>query len=159
MEFHNTGKVIQVLGAIVDVQFNDVIPGILSALQCKIDERKLVLEVSQHIGDGVVRCIAMDSTNGLARGVEVTDTGKTIEVPVGRCTLGRIFNVIGETIDNRGPVKNAKDFRSIHATPPSLVEQSTNTEILATGTLSEGWEDRIIWWCWSWKNSSNNGAD
>ncbi len=133
MEIHNTGKVVQVLGAIVDVQFDDAIPAILNALHCKIDNRKLVLEVSQHIGDGVVRCIAMDSTNGLARGVEVTDTGKTIEVPVGRCTLGRIFNVVGETIDNKGPIKDAKDFRPIHATPPSLVEQSTNTEILATG--------------------------
>lgn len=132
MKVHNTGKVVQVMGAIVDVQFNNPIPAILNALHCTLNEKTLVLEVSQHVGDGVVRCIAMDSTSGLSRGIEVFDTGKTIEVPVGRCTLGRIFNVIGETIDERGPVE-AQEYRSIHTAPPSLIEQSPNTEVLTTG--------------------------
>ncbi len=133
MKIQNTGKVLQVMGAIVDVQFEDTMPQILNALQCDINGNKLILEVAQHIGDKVVRCIAMHSTNGLARGIEVLDTGKTIEVPVGKCTLGRIFNVIGETIDEQGDLKDVKEYRSIHMTPPKLVDESTNTEILATG--------------------------
>ncbi len=133
MSKSNRGKVLQVMGATVDVQFEDRMPQMLNALQCNLNGKKLVLEVAQHIGDNVVRCIAMHSTNGLARGVEVVDTGKTIEVPVGKCTLGRIFNVIGDTIDERGELKNVKEYRSIHMTPPKLIDESTNTEILATG--------------------------
>jgi F-type H+-transporting ATPase subunit beta len=129
----NKGKVVQVMGAIVDVQFDSEVPGLLNALHCNLNGKTLVLEVAQHLGDGIVRTIAMDSTNGLSRGIDVADTGKAIEVPVGRCTLGRIFNVIGETIDEKGPVINAVDYRSIYNTPPTLVEQSTHSEILTTG--------------------------
>jgi F-type H+-transporting ATPase subunit beta len=133
MSKKNIGKILQVMGATVDVQFDGKMPQILNALQCELNGRKLVLEVAQHIGDNVVRCIAMNSTNGLARGVEIIDTGKTIEVPVGRCTLGRIFNVIGDTIDEGDALKDVKEYRSIHMAPPKLVDESTNTEILATG--------------------------
>jgi F-type H+-transporting ATPase subunit beta len=128
----NTGHITQIMGAIVDVYFKDNIPDLLNALECNLNDRKLILEVSQHIGDGIVRTIAMDSTNGLARGIQVIDTGKQIQVPVGRSTLGRIFNVIGEPIDKRGPVQ-AIEYREIHGESPKLTEQSTSTEILATG--------------------------
>lgn len=133
VQTQNIGIIIQVIGAIVDVQFNSDIPQLLNALHCKLNDKTLVLEVAQHIGDGIVRTIAMDSTNGLARGVEVVDTGRSIEVPVGRCTLGRIFNVTGNLIDEKGPMKDATEYRSIHASPPTLIEQSTNAEILPTG--------------------------
>jgi F-type H+-transporting ATPase subunit beta len=129
---HNIGQVTQIMGAIVDVQFNENIPNLFNALYCELNGKKLILEVAQHIGDGIVRTIAMDSTNGLARGVDVIDTDKQIEVPVGRATLGRIFNVVGEPIDKRGPVET-KEYRQIHAEAPKLVEQSTSAEILVTG--------------------------
>ncbi len=128
----NVGRITQIMGAIVDVQFDNNIPDLLNALHCTLNDKRLVLEVAQHIGDGVVRAIAMDSINGLARGAEVVDTGKQIEVPVGRVTLGRIFNVVGEVIDEQGAVE-AKEYRQIHAEAPKLVEQSTNAEILVTG--------------------------
>src|SRR5919205_1447585 len=98
------GRVTQVLGAVVDVQFDGDLPFILNALTCKIGDRTLVLEVAQELGERTVRCIAMDSTDGLVRGQEVVDTGAGIAVPVGEGTLGRILNVIGEPIDERGPV-------------------------------------------------------
>jgi F-type H+-transporting ATPase subunit beta len=129
----NIGTITQIMGAIVDVQFSlDNVPPILNALHCELNGKRLVLEVAQHIGDGVIRAIAMDSTNGLARGCDVVDSGKQIEVPVGRTALGRIFNVVGEVIDGRGNV-NSSEYRQIHGEAPKLIEQSTTTEILVTG--------------------------
>ncbi len=126
------GKITQVIGAVVDVQFEDHLPAILNALYMELAGRRLVLEVAQHLGESTVRTIAMDSTDGLVRGDEVTDTGEPITVPVGPETLGRIINVIGEPIDERGPV-NAKLSASIHAPAPAFADQSTETEILITG--------------------------
>jgi len=110
---NNVGKVTQVLGAVVDVQFPSELPAILNALTLKIGEQTLVLEVAQHLGERTVRTIAMDTTDGLVRGTEVTDTGAGISVPVGNGTLGRIVNVIGEPIDERGPVVAEKTY-TIH---------------------------------------------
>ncbi|MCC2664503.1 MAG: atpD [Geminicoccaceae bacterium] len=126
------GRVTQVLGAVVDVQFDGRLPAILNALYTDNHGRKLVLEVAQHLGESIVRTIAMDGTDGLTRGQEVVDTGEPIAVPVGRETLGRILNVIGEPVDERGPVE-AKLRVPIHAPAPELVDQSTETEILTTG--------------------------
>ncbi len=127
-----TGKITQVLGAVVDVQFEGELPNILNALHTKNDGRLLVLEVAQHLGESSVRTIAMDSTEGLQRGGEVTDTGEAINVPVGPETLGRIMNVIGDPIDDRGPIKT-KQTAPIHAQAPEFIDQSTETEILSTG--------------------------
>ncbi|MDB5412216.1 MAG: synthase subunit beta, partial [Rubritepida sp.] len=129
---NNVGQVTQVLGAVVDVQFPAELPSIMNALTLQIGEQKLVLEVAQHLGERTVRCIAMDTTDGLVRGTEVTDTGKGIMVPVGPCTLGRILNVIGEPIDERGPVEAAM-YYPIHREAPSFEEQATSAEILVTG--------------------------
>ncbi|MBC8338055.1 MAG: F0F1 ATP synthase subunit beta [Rhodospirillales bacterium] len=126
------GKITQVLGAVVDVQFEGDLPGILNALHTENDGKTLVLEVAQHLGENSVRTIAMDSTEGLQRGSEVSDTGEAINVPVGPETLGRIINVIGEPIDERGPMKT-KLTAPIHAKAPEFVDQSTETEILSTG--------------------------
>ncbi|MCZ4259620.1 F0F1 ATP synthase subunit beta [Limimaricola sp. G21655-S1] len=126
------GKVTQVIGAVVDVQFGDHLPEILNALTTENNGKKLVLEVAQHLGENTVRTIAMDATEGLVRGAAVTDTGKPISVPVGNATLGRILNVIGEPIDEKGPVE-ATETRPIHADAPSFAEQSTSSEILVTG--------------------------
>ena len=126
------GRVTQVMGAVVDVQFDGHLPAILNALHTDNHGNKLVLEVAQHLGESTVRTIAMDGTDGLTRGQEVLDTGEPIEVPVGRETLGRILNVIGEPVDERGPV-DAKLRMPIHASAPLLVDQSTETEILVTG--------------------------
>jgi F-type H+-transporting ATPase subunit beta len=126
------GRVTQVLGAVVDVQFDGHLPAILNALHTDNHGNKLVLEVAQHLGESIVRTIAMDGTDGLTRGQEVVDTGEPIAVPVGRETLGRILNVIGEPVDERGPVE-AKIHAPIHAPAPLLVDQSTETEILTTG--------------------------
>ena len=128
----NKGKVTQVIGAVVDVKFEGNLPEILTALECKIGKNRLVLEVAQHLGESSVRTIAMDGTEGLKRGDEVIDTGTPIKVPVGPETLGRIINVIGEPIDQKGPVKT-KDSWPIHRPAPSFTEQSTETEILVTG--------------------------
>jgi F-type H+/Na+-transporting ATPase subunit beta len=129
----NIGKITQVISAVVDVKFEGgKIPEILSALECKNGDKKLVLEVAQHIGDHSVRCIAMDSTEGLQRGLEVIDTGRPIEVPVGKPTLGRIINVIGEPIDEKGEIKSAERM-SIHADSPAFQELSTEKNILVTG--------------------------
>ncbi len=127
-----TGKITQVIGAVVDVQFEGELPHILNALETENNGRKLILEVAQHLGEGVVRTIAMDATEGLVRGDEVRDTGKPISVPVGKPTLGRILNVIGEPVDEKGPVK-AKEYRAIHQPAPEFEEQATETEILVTG--------------------------
>jgi F-type H+-transporting ATPase subunit beta len=126
------GRVTQVLGAVVDVQFDGELPFIQNALTTKIDDRTLVLEVAQELGERTVRCIAMDSTDGLVRGREVVDTGAPISVPVGPETLGRILNVIGEPIDERGPIETKQRF-PIHRDAPSFEEQATSTEILVTG--------------------------
>jgi len=128
----NKGKVTQIIGAVVDVKFEDNLPEILTALECKIGENRLVLEVAQHLGESIVRTIAMDGTEGLKRGDVVIDTGNPIKVPVGPETLGRIMNVIGEPIDQKGPVKT-KDSWPIHRPAPLFTEQSTETEILVTG--------------------------
>ena len=129
---NNIGRVVQVIGAVVDVQFDTALPAILSALETRIGDLRLVLEVAQHLGENTVRTIAMDSTDGLTRGQTVTDTGSQIRVPVGPATLGRILNVIGEPIDERGPV-NAEITMPIHAEAPLFVDQSTESAILVTG--------------------------
>jgi len=126
------GKITQVIGAVVDVQFDDELPAILNALTTDNNGKKLVLEVAQHLGESTVRTIAMDATEGLVRGQEVTDTGAPISVPVGDATLGRILNVIGEPVDEGDPV-DTKEMRPIHAKAPEFQEQSTESEILVTG--------------------------
>jgi F-type H+-transporting ATPase subunit beta len=126
------GKVTQVLGAVVDVQFEGDLPAILNALHTQNHGKLLVLEVAQHLGESTVRTIAMDTTDGLVRGLEVTDTGSAITVPVGREVLGRIINVIGEPVDERGPV-NAKTSYPIHRPAPEFVDQSTEPQVLVTG--------------------------
>ena len=128
----NVGTITQVLGAVVDVRFDGQLPAILSALHLQHQGKLLVLEVAQHLGESTVRTIAMDSTDGLTRGAEVVDTGSPIQMPVGPETLGRIINVIGEPIDERGPIGN-KSTLPIHADAPEFVDQSTETEILVTG--------------------------
>ncbi len=126
------GKITQIIGAVVDVQFGDTLPAILNALHVKLPDRVLVLEVAQHLGESTVRTIAMDSTDGLVRGTEVVDTGDSITMPVGPETLGRILNVIGEPVDERGPV-NAKVSWGIHRQAPKFEDQSTEQQILVTG--------------------------
>src|SRR5205085_8135727 len=125
----NVGRISQVIGAVVDVTFNGDLPKILSALVTDNGGNRLVLEVAQHLGESTVRTIAMDATEGLMRGQEVTDTGSQIRVPVGPKTLGRILNVIGEPIDERGPV-NAESTAPNHAKAPEFVEQAPVTAIL-----------------------------
>ncbi len=129
---NTAGKVTQIIGAVVDVQFDGHLPEILNALETKNNNQRLVLEVAQHLGESTVRTIAMDSTEGLVRGQQVSDTGQPIAVPVGAGTLGRIMNVIGEPIDEAGPVKS-EGTRPIHAPTPSYTDQSTEAEILVTG--------------------------
>ena len=126
------GRVSQVIGAVVDVAFDNHLPEILNALETDNNGNRLVLEVAQHLGENTVRCIAMDSSEGLVRGQKVTDTGAPISVPVGDETLGRIMNVIGEPVDEAGPLKTAEK-RAIHQDAPAYVEQSTEAEILVTG--------------------------
>jgi|TARA_B100001093_G_scaffold519986_1_gene611872 F-type H+-transporting ATPase subunit beta len=126
------GKITQVIGAVVDVQFDDQLPEILNALNTDNNGRTLVLEVAQHLGENTVRTIAMDASEGLVRGQEVTDTGGPISVPVGNATLGRILNVVGEPVDEQGPVE-ATETRAIHQPAPEFAEQSTESEVLITG--------------------------
>jgi F-type H+-transporting ATPase subunit beta len=127
-----SGRVTQVIGAVVDVQFEGHLPAILNALETFNNGNRLVLEVAQHLGESTVRCIAMDISEGLVRGQSVRDLGGPIMVPVGVGTLGRIMNVIGEPIDEAGPVE-AEGLRPIHAPAPTYSEQSTSAEILVTG--------------------------
>jgi len=129
---NQTGRITQVIGAVVDVQFEGALPAILNALETKNQGQRLVLEVAQHLGESTVRTVAMDTSEGLVRGQEVTDTGKPIAVPVGAGLLGRIINVIGEPVDEAGPVKFV-DRRPIHADAPLYTDQSTEAEILITG--------------------------
>jgi F-type H+-transporting ATPase subunit beta len=126
------GKITQVIGAVVDVQFQGDLPAILNALETENHGNRLVLEVAQHLGESTVRTIAMDSTEGLVRSQDVTDTGQPISVPVGPGTLGRIMNVIGEPVDEAGPVIGV-ERRGIHQPTPSYTEQSTEAQILITG--------------------------
>jgi F-type H+/Na+-transporting ATPase subunit beta len=132
MSKNNVGKVTQITGAVVDVRFEGDLPNILNALETDNGGNRLVLEVAQHLGESTVRTIAMDTTDGLVRGQEVTDMGEPISVPVGPETLGRIVNVIGEPVDERGPVTTKMRY-PIHRSAPEFIEQSTETEILATG--------------------------
>ena len=126
------GRVTQVIGAVVDVQFDDHLPEILNALNTDNTGKTLVLEVAQHLGENTVRTIAMDATEGLVRGQEVIDTAGPISVPVGNATLGRIVNVVGEPVDEQGPVKS-DEYRAIHQPAPEFAEQSTESEVLVTG--------------------------
>jgi F-type H+-transporting ATPase subunit beta len=126
------GKVTQVIGAVVDVQFEGALPAILNALETDNNGKKLILEVAQHLGENTVRTIAMDATEGLVRGAAVKDLGAPISVPVGDATLGRILNVIGEPIDEKGPIE-ATNLRAIHQPAPSFAEQATSSNILVTG--------------------------
>ncbi len=132
MEKNLVGKITQVLGAVIDVRFDGELPSILNALTTENQGEKLVLEVAQHLGESTVRCIAMDTTEGLVRGQEVHDTGEPMMMPVGPETLGRILNVVGEPVDERGPV-NTKMKLPIHRSAPEFTEQSTETEQLVTG--------------------------
>src|SRR5664279_3983217 len=128
----STGRVTQVIGAVVDVKFDGHLPQILNALETENGGNRLVLEVALHLGENSVRCIAMDVSEGLTRGQPVRDTGAPITVPVGEGTLGRIMNVIGESVDEAGPIQ-ATDYRAIHQPAPSYAEQATEAQILVTG--------------------------
>ncbi|MBV9653768.1 MAG: F0F1 ATP synthase subunit beta, partial [Acetobacteraceae bacterium] len=126
------GRVTQVLGAVVDVQFDGDLPFIQNALTTQFQDKNVVLEVAQELGEHTVRCIAMDSTDGMVRGQEVNDTGAPIKMPVGPQTLGRILNVVGDPIDDRGPVGATMTY-PIHRDAPAFDEQATAAEILVTG--------------------------
>lgn len=128
----NKGKLVQIIGPVLDVKFADKLPNIFNALEIYLDDKRIVAEVQSHLGDNTVRAIAMSSTDGLRRGLEVIDTGEAIKVPVGKATLGRIFNVLGETVDN-GPKIETEDRDTIHKPAPSFEEQETHSEILETG--------------------------
>ena len=133
MESKNIGKVVQIVGAVVDIRFEkDSLPDLLNAIEIDNKGEKLVVEVAQHIGDDIVRCIAMGSTDGLVRGIEAVDTGKAISVPVGKETLSRMFNLLGEPVDNL-PAPETKERWEIHREPPTYEEQSASNEILETG--------------------------
>ena len=129
---NSVGKITQVLGAVVDVQFEGELPAILNALYAENQGKRLVLEVAQHLGEKTVRTVAMDTTDGLVRGQPATDSGNAITVPVGPETLGRIINVVGEPVDERGPV-NAKKHFPIHRPAPEFIDQSTEAQVLVTG--------------------------
>ena len=131
-ENKNQGKIKQVIGAVIDVQFNDSLPKIFNALEVDCGDKKVVLEVQQHIGFNIVRAIAMGSTDGLKRNDKVIDTGRGISVPVGEKTLGRIFNVLGKAVDGKENIKSEKSYE-IHRKAPKFIDQSTKTEILETG--------------------------
>ena len=177
------GAVVSVIGAVVDVQFEDGLPEILNALVVENREPKLILEVAQHLGENTVRTIAMDGTEGLVRGNVVNDTGNPIMIPVGPETLGRIINVVGDPIDERGPVPTDKR-QAIHAEAPAFEEMSVEQEILVTGikvvdllapyakggkigkesplllnTCNLFIHERSIWWCWGGQDCPHHGAD
>ena len=129
---NHTGKVTQIIGAVVDVRFPATLPAIHNALEVMVGNEKLVLETAQHLGANTVRTVAMGSTDGLRRGSEAIDTRAPITVPVGKATLGRMVNVLGQPIDEQAPIVSQKRY-PIHREPPSFTEQSTETEILETG--------------------------
>ena len=125
----NKGRVVQIVGAVVDIRFSkDSLPDLLNAVEIDNNGEKLVVEVAQHIGDDIVRCIAMSSTDGLVRGADAIDTGKAISVPVGKETLSRIFNLLGEPVDNK-PAPQTKERWEIHRDPPSYEEQKASNEV------------------------------
>ena len=127
------GKVVQVIGTVVDIEFPpEELPALYNAIEINTSSTKLILETQEHLGNNWVRCLALSSTDGLNRGAEAIDTGAALSVPVGRATLGRLFNVMGETMDNLGAVK-AEEQWSIHRLPPSFEEQETTTQMLETG--------------------------
>ncbi len=133
----NKGKIVQIIGPVVDVEFPEQLPGIYNALTIDYElpfhgKTRLTLEVQQHLGDNWVRAVAMSTTDGLKRGVEVTDTGLPISMPVGDAVMGRVFNVTGQAVDERGDVKTEKTY-PIHRPAPALVDQSTSPQILTTG--------------------------
>src|SRR5215475_1567454 len=132
----NTGRIVRVSGPVVDVEFTEALPGIYNALtvEYKVQDEtaKITLEVQQHLGDKWVRAVSMSGTEGLKRGFEVTDSGRPISVPVGEGVLGRVFDVTGNPVDERGPI-NADKYYPIHRPAPPLVEQSTSPEVLHTG--------------------------
>ena len=133
MSNQNIGKVVQVIGPVLDIRFEDGhLPELLSAVEIQNGDRKVVAEVAQHVGDNVVRCIAMNATDGMVRGLDAVDTGSPITVPVGNECLGRVFNLLGEPVDNK-PAPEAKERWPIHRPAPSFEEQETSTEILETG--------------------------
>src|SRR5579863_4849634 len=132
----NKGKIVQVIGPVVDVEFPEAVPAIYTALTVdyKVQEQptKLTLEVQQHLGDNWVRAVAMSSTEGLKRGFDVTDTGKPISMPVGEGVMGRVLDVTGKPVDEQGPVK-ADKYMPIHRAAPPLVDQTTSPQVLTTG--------------------------
>lgn len=129
----NTGKIVQVFGPVVDVEFeNGSLPRIKEALEVQNDGQRCVMEVAEHLGGSVVRCIMLSGSEGLCRDMTVTATGDSIKVPVGEASLGRLFNVLGDPIDNKGPVE-AEERWSIHRAPPSFENQSSAVEMLETG--------------------------
>src|SRR5262250_2293206 len=132
MQTNTEGRITQVTGAVVDVQFDGELPPILNALHTENEGKRLVLEVATHLGENTVRAVAMDTTDGLVRGMDVRDTGAPIAMPVGPECLGRILNVIGAPVDEAGPV-NAKRSAPIHRPPPTFQEQATKVEIFETG--------------------------
>lgn len=129
----NLGKVVQIIGPVIDVRFeNENLPEILNAIEINYNDKKLIVEVAQHVGDNTVRCVAMSSTDGLVRGIEAVDTGSAIAVPVGKETLGRIFNVLGDAIDDKADPQGVEKW-TIHRPAPEFEEQETSAEILETG--------------------------
>ena len=153
----STGQIIEVIGAVVDVEFpSDQIPKVYDAL--KIDEKGLTLEVQQQLGDGVVRTIVMGASEGLQRGLNVTNTGKAINVPVGPKTLGRVMDVLGNPVDNAGEIGNESTM-PIHRLPPSFEEQAGGNELLTTGIkvidllcpFAKGGKIGFVWWCGCWE--------
>ncbi len=136
MAGENIGKLVQIIGPVIDIRFDrDNLPKLLNAIKINGPDGEVIVEVAQHIGDDIVRCVSMGSTDGLIRGMEAKDTGNPIIVPVGRATLGRILNVIGEPIDEKGPIES-EFYTSIHKEPPSFEDQTIPTEILETGIKS-----------------------
>lgn len=132
MTVKNTGKITQIIGAVIDIRFESGLPSLYNAIEVQFDQETVVLEVMQHLGDYAVRCISMHPTDGLKRGMEAIDTGSPITVPVGEEVLGRMVNVMGDPIDNQPPIK-AKERWAIHREPPSLSEQIAQPEMLETG--------------------------
>lgn len=132
MEVKNKGKIIQIIGAVIDIYFEGELPSLYNAIEVEFNEEAIVLEVVQHLGDDTVRCISMHPTDGLTRGMEATDTGSPISVPVGEAVLGRMVNVLGEPIDNEAEIESQEKW-SIHRDPPSLAEQVAEAEMLETG--------------------------
>jgi F-type H+-transporting ATPase subunit beta len=132
LSYKNTGRVVQIIGAVLDVRFENELPALYNAIEVQHGEETVVLEVVQHLGDNTVRCVSMNPTDGLIRGMEAVDTGSPISVPVGEAVLGRMLNVLGKSIDNK-PNPEAKDYWPIHRDPPSLAEQIATPEMLETG--------------------------